>query len=79
MRRCNFTIANRLQRQKYLPDIRVHVDVTGVKMALDDQFVLLRVTSTDHQVVLRADEPEELLEPYRLAMLDHIRAHFHLK
>lgn len=36
---------------------------TGSKVALDDHLVLLLVSSCDDEVVLRADEPQELLKP----------------
>ncbi len=43
--------------------VSVHVQVPGPHVPLDDELVLLLVTTPDHQVVLRADKPQELLEP----------------
>lgn len=37
--------------------------VTSSEVALDDHLVLLLVPSCDDEVVLRADEPQELLKP----------------
>lgn len=39
---------------------------TGPEVALDDHLVLLLVPPCDDQVVLGADEPQELLEPARM-------------
>ena len=37
--------------------------ITGPEVAFDDDLVLLLVPSCDDEVILRADEPEELLKP----------------
>ena len=39
------------------------VRLTGVEVSLDDELILLLVAATNHQVVLTADEPQELLKP----------------
>jgi hypothetical protein len=49
----------------------------GRKKPLDDELVLLLVSSGDDEVVFGADEPEELLEPEGLASLRHERSHSH--
>lgn len=46
--------------------IGVHVDVPRPEVFLDHHLILLRVPAAEHQVVLRRDEPVELLEPVRL-------------
>ncbi len=41
----------------------MNIKVARSQVALDDQLVLLLVSSTNDQVVLRADKPQELLKP----------------
>ena len=43
------------------------VRLTGVEVSLDDELILLLVAATNHQVVLTADEPQELLKPDKSA------------
>lgn len=47
--------------------VRVHVRVALVEVALDQQLVLLRVAAANDEVVLAADEPVEALKPEGLA------------
>lgn len=44
-------------------EVGVHVDVSGPEVLLDDDLVLLGVSAAEDEVVLRRDEPVELLEP----------------
>eukprot|EP00754_Rhynchopus_humris_P038643 Rhum_TRINITY_DN21258_c0_g1::Rhum_TRINITY_DN21258_c0_g1_i1::g.173594::m.173594 len=46
--------------------VSVHVDVALLQVTLHENLVLLRVASRHDQVVLRGDEPVELLEPQHL-------------
>lgn len=47
--------------------VGVHVDVAWPEVLLDDDLVLLGVSAAEDQVVLRRDEPVELLEPVHAA------------
>ena len=52
--------------------IGVDVDVSRTEVLLHHDLVLLGVAAAHHQVVLRGDEPVELLEPVRLS--SHLQA-----
>ena len=59
-------------------EVSVDVEVPGAHVLLHDELVLLHVAPGDHQVVLRADEPEELLEPEDLPRLVDVGDGCHL-
>mmetsp|Transcript_14942 Transcript_14942/g.62170 ORF Transcript_14942/g.62170 Transcript_14942/m.62170 type:complete len:455 (+) Transcript_14942:1787-3151(+) len=50
-------------------EVRVHVQVCALEVALHNQLVLLRIAARDDQIVLAADKPVELLEPVHLSRL----------
>ena len=49
-----------------------------MRLPLDDELVLLLISSGDDEVVFSADEPVELLEPKSLSSLCHQRRDRHL-
>ena len=51
---------------------------TYPKIFLDQELVLLRVSSGDDDVIFGGDEPEEFLEPMRVTMLVNRHCRLHL-
>ena len=45
---------------------------TWVKISLHNYLILLLISPTDNQVILRTDEPEELLKPALLSMINRL-------
>lgn len=57
-----------------------HLSVTGPEVALDDHLVLLLIPSCNDEVILRADEPQELLKPaQRGEMVERIKGSLPVK
>ena len=46
----------------------MHEEISAVHIALHQRFILLRISSTDDEIVFTSDEPDELLEPENLTL-----------
>ena len=59
-------------------ELSVEEEVALVEVLLDQHLVLVGISTSDNEVVLGCDEPEELLEPEYLSVLVHILHHVDL-
>ena len=46
----------------------MHEEICAVHVALNQRFILLRISSTYDEIVFTSDEPDELLEPENLTL-----------